>query len=161
MKYLLPLFLTLLSGCAALPKYAYQSQTSNDPVFVFGDRFGGGPVHSPTRTFAVNIKDAVSNKCADFASVGITSNNWIKLNSPTIEIKTPAGKPVSIRGTYLYGTSTCLSPVRMFTPKEGAIYSVDIETTYNTCSLSIVQKLPNGQQGMVDGITVLPVCKDK
>lgn len=158
MKTFLPLLL-LLSGCAAMPKYAYQSQTSTDPVMVFGDRFGGGPVHSPSRTFAVNIKDAVSNKCADFASVGITSNNWIKINPPTIEIKAPAGNAVAIRGTYFYGTSTCLSPVRMFTPKEGAIYSVDIETTYNTCALSIVQKFPDGEHGSVEGLTVLPACK--
>jgi hypothetical protein len=165
MKILISLFLILLTGCTTVPKYSYQSQTSTDPVFVFGDRFGGGSVNSPARSFGINTEDAVANRCADFEEVGTTSNHWMRLKSRTIEIKTPAGKAITLRSSYLYSSgtliTTCAPSPLMFTPKEGASYSVDVEMINRKCQLSIVEKLPNGQQGMVDGVTVLPVCKDK
>lgn len=165
MNKILPLFLILLSGCTAIPKYNYQSQANTDPTIIFGDRFGRGSVNSPARSFAIDAKDAVLNKCADFEVVGTTSNHWMKLNSPTIQIKTPAGKELAIRGNYVYSSgtliTTCAPPVLMFLPKEAATYSVDIETANNKCVLSIVQKLPDGQQEKVDGTTVLPGCRDK
>lgn len=161
MKIFLTLFSVLLVGCTALPKYTYQSQTGNDPTFIFGDRFGGDAVHGPGRIFAINVKDAISNKCADFALVGSTSNNWTKLNPPTVEIKTPAGKVVAIRGTFMYGGTTCEPPTLSFVPKDAAIYSVDVKTTYNKCTLSIVQKLADSQQRAVEGLNVLTGCKDK
>jgi hypothetical protein len=75
MKKLTPIFLIVLSGCTTLPKYNYQSRASTDPVIVFGDRFGGGAVNSPARSFGVNTKDAASNMCIDFEVVGTTSNH--------------------------------------------------------------------------------------
>lgn len=170
MKLLIPLFLILLSGCTALPKYNYQSQASNDPVFIFGDRFGEGSISSPARSFTINIKDAASNKCADFESVGTTSNHWMRLNSPTIQIKTPAGKVVVIRGIYVFSSTAvsnkvpitiCESSALAFLPKEGASYSVDVDTANNVCALSIVKKLPNGQLEKVEGLTVLPACQEQ
>jgi hypothetical protein len=209
-KFLVP-FLILLSGCTTLPKYNYQSQASTDPVIVFGDRFGGGAVNSPARSFGVNTKDAASNMCIDFEVVGTTSNHWMRINSKTIQIKTPTGKPVAIRGSYLYSSgsiiATCAPPALLLMPKDGASYSIDIEvinvpTTHslppedaakysnvietanvpstllltpkdaasypvdmgisnNKCVLSVIQRLPNGQQEKVDGLTVLPACKNK
>lgn len=170
MKTLLLLLLILLTGCTALPKYNYQSQSSNDPVIIFGDRFGESAISSPARSFSINTKDAAVNICADFDFVGTASNNWIRFNPPTIKINTPVGKAVAIRGVYFYSASaenakapvtTCEPSVLMFLPQVAAIYSVDVDTTHNDCSLSIVQKLPNGQQEKVEGITVLPACGDR
>ena len=164
MNNLILLFVILLSGCASTPKYSYQSQADADPVFIFGDRFGGGSVNSPARSFGINAKDAVANRCADFEEVGTTSNHWMRLKSPTIQIKTPAGRAVAIRGNYLYSSgiiiTTCVPSPLMFIPKDGSTYSVDVEMIKRTCSLSVVQKLPNGQQEKVDGITIFPTCKD-
>jgi len=87
------------------------------------------------------------------------------LKSRTIEIKTPAGKAVTLRSSYLYSSgtliTTCAPSPLMFTPKEGASYSVDIEMINRKCQLSIVQKLPNGQHEKVEGLTVLPGCIEK
>ncbi len=164
MKRTLPLLLIALSGCAAAPKYNYQSQTSTDPTIIFGDRFGGGSVTSPARNFNINIKDAAANKCADAALVGTTSNNWAKINPPTIEIKVPSGKPISVTGfsllNTLAGISTCVPPPLMFSPKEGGTYSIDINAFDTPCVLSIVQKLPEGKLEKVTDITTLPQCKD-
>jgi hypothetical protein len=135
----------------------------------------------------------------------------MRINSKTIQIKTPTGKPVAIRGSYLYSSgsiiASCSPPPLLFNPKEGANYSVDIEvinlpTTHslppedaakysnvietanvpstllltpkdaasypvdigisnNKCVLSVIQRLPNGQQEKIDGLTVLPACKNK
>lgn len=165
MKKTLPLLLiVLMSGCAApLPKYNYQSQVSADPEFVFGDRFGGGSVTSPARSFDINTLDPALNKCGDYSNVGTTSNHWMKVVPRTIQIKTPAGKAVGIAGGYLLNTgfssTSCLPPLIMFTPKDGAVYSVDVEMIENRCSLSVVQKMPDGKQEPVSGITVLPACK--
>lgn len=165
MKYLLPLLLILLTGCTTVPNYSYQSSGVTDPAFVFGDRFGGGSVNSPARSFGINTKDAVANRCVDFEEVGTTSNHWMRFKSRTIEIQTLAGKAVAIRGNYLYSSgtliTTCAPSPLMFIPKEGASYSVDVEMINRKCQLSIVQKLPNGQQGMVEGLTDMPGCKDK
>ena len=211
MKKLLHLFLILLSGCTTLPKYNYQSQSSTDPVIVFGDRFGGGSINSPARSFGIDTKDVLSNKCADFEVVGTTSNHWMRINSRTIQIRTPTGKAVVIRGNYSYSSgsisASCSPPALLFTPKEGVNYSIDIEVinvptthsippedaakysnviesanvpstllltpkdaasypvdmgiTYSKCTLSFIQRLPNGQQEKVDGLTVLPACTDK
>lgn len=165
LKTLLPFFLILLSGCTTAPRYTYQSQTNTDPVFVFGDRFGGGSVNSPARSFGINTKDAAANRCADFEEVGTTSNHWMHLNSRTKEIKTPAGKAVTIRSNYLYSSGiiiiSCVPPPLMFIPNEGAIYSVDIDMIKRTCQLSIVRKSPNGQLEKVEGLTLLPVCKEQ
>jgi hypothetical protein len=163
MKKTLPLLLLLLTGCAATaPKYNYQSQVNTDPSYVFGDRFGGGSVKSPARSFAVNTKDAQANKCADFAVVGTTSNHWMKVVPRTIEIKTPTGKAVAIRSHYNYSNgfinTTCTPDVITFMPKDAATYSVDVETVDKKCTLSVVQKLPNGQTEKVDGVTVVPGC---
>jgi hypothetical protein len=62
MKKILPLLLILLSGCTVLPKYNYQSQANIDPEIVFGDRFGGGTVTSPARTFKINTKDVAVHR---------------------------------------------------------------------------------------------------
>jgi hypothetical protein len=158
------LLAVLLSGCGtAIPKYNYQSQANTDPAIVFGDRFGGGTVNSPARAFAVNTKDAESNKCADFEEVGTTSNHWMRVSPQTIQINTPAGKAVAIRGNYLYSSgiiiTTCTPTSLIFFPKDAAIYSVDIEITHKQCQFSVVQKLPNGQQEKIEGITILPNCK--
>ena len=165
MKIYLALFFILLSGCTTVPKYSYQSQASTDPVFVFGDRFGGGSVNSPARSLGINTKDAAANRCADFEEIGTTSNHWMRLKSPTIQIKTPAGRAIAIRSSYLYSSgtiiTTCVPSPLMFIPREGATYSVDVEMIKRACQLSIVQKLSDGQQEKVDGVTVLPVCKDK
>jgi hypothetical protein len=211
MKKILVLLLILLSGCTTLPKYNYQSQAGTDPVIVFGDRFGGGAVNSPARSFSVNTKDAASNMCIDFEVVGTTSNHWMRINSRTIQIRTPTGKAVVIRGNYSYNSgsiiASCSPPPLLFNPKEKASYSIDIEVinvptahslppedaakysnvietanvpstllltpkdaasypvdmgiSYSKCSLSVIQRLPNGQQEKVDGLTVLPACKEK
>lgn len=164
MNKMLALLLILLSGCTTIPKYSYQSQASNDPEFIFGDRFGGDSINSPARTFSINIKDATSNTCSDFSMVGVTSNNWL-IKKPAIQLKTPSGKQVSIRGTYLLHPASCEPPTLIFAPKDGATYSVDVQATYPDpthiyCMLSIVQKMPDGKQEQVSGITVLPSCKD-
>lgn len=165
MKTFLPLFLILLTGCTTAPRYTYQSQTNTDSVFVFGDRFGGGAVNSPARSFGINTKDAAANRCADFEEVGTTSNHWMRLKSRTLEIKTPAGKAVTIRSNYLYSSGiiiiSCVPQPLMFIPNEGAIYSVDVEMINRTCQLSIVKKLPNGQLEKVEGLTVLPACQEQ
>lgn len=165
MKYALPLLLiVLMSGCAApLQKYNYQSQANTDPEFTFGDRLGGGSVTSPARSFDINTIDAALNKCSDYSSLGTTSNHWMKVAPRTIKIKTPAGKSVAISGGYLLNTgfssTSCLPPLVMFTPKDGAAYSVDIELINKRCTLSIVQQLADGKQEPVAGIIVLPACK--
>lgn len=163
MKRILPLLLILLTGCATTPKYNYQSQSGADPQFIFGDRFGGGSVNSPARSFKINTTDAAFNKCTDFAYVGTTSNHWMHVVPKTVEIKVPTGKSVSISSGYNYSngvtTSTCTPPILMFSPQEGTVYSVDIETIASKCALSIVRKLPDGKQEPVSGITVLPACK--
>jgi hypothetical protein len=164
MKKILPLFLVaLLSACAPFPKYNYQSQASPDPEFIFGDRFGGGSISSPARTFDVNIVDPVQNKCDDYTRVGTTSNHWMRMAPKTIQIKTPAGKAVALSGGYLlstgYSSTSCLPPVIMFSPEDGATYSVDIELVDKRCKLSIVQRLPDGKESVVSGGTVLPVCQ--
>jgi hypothetical protein len=104
MKKILPLLLILLSGCTVLPKYNYQSQANIDPEIVFGDRFGGGTVTSPARTFKINTKDVAVNKCTDFTVVGTTSNHWMGVVPRTVNIKVPAGMTVSIAGSYLLST---------------------------------------------------------
>jgi hypothetical protein len=163
MKRILPLLLILLTGCATAPKYNYQSQSGTDPQFIFGDRFGGGSVNSPARSFKINTTDAALNKCTDFAIVGTTSNHWMHVVPKTVEIKAPAGKSVSISSGYNYSNgfsnTTCAPPTLMFSPQEGTVYSVDIETVGGKCALSIVRKLPDGKQEPVSGITVLPACK--
>ncbi|MFZ2161051.1 MAG: hypothetical protein WAW02_02430 [Sideroxyarcus sp.] len=170
MKTLLPLLLILLTGCTALPKYNYQSQASNDPVFIFGDRFGESAISSPARLFSINTKDAASNKCADFDLVGTTSNNWLRFNPSTIKIKTPVGKAVAIRGIYFYAATaanakapvtTCEPPALTFVPKVAATYSVDVDTSRSGCVLSIVRKMPDGQKEQVDGLTELPDCREQ
>jgi hypothetical protein len=163
MKKTLPLLLLLLTGCAATgAKYNYQSEVSTDPSYIFGDRFGGGSVNSPARSFAVNTRDAQANKCADFDWVGTTSNHWMKVNPKTIAIKTPTGKAVAIRSNYIYSNgfimTTCTPPVITFMPKDAATYSVDVETVDKKCTVSVVQKLPDGQTEKVDGVTDLPAC---
>ncbi|MBU1426197.1 MAG: hypothetical protein KKH12_13540 [Gammaproteobacteria bacterium] len=169
MKTFLSLLIILLTGCTALPRYNYQSQSSSDPVIIFGDRFGESAISSPARSFSINTKDAAANICTDFDFVGTTSDHWMRLNSSTIQIKAPVGRAVAIRGVYFYSATavntqapvtTCEPPVLMFPPKAAAIYSVDVDTAHNNCSLSIVQKLPNGQQEKVEGLTVLPACRD-
>lgn len=131
MKKLLVLFPILLFGCTTTSKYNYQPQASTDPIFTFGDRFGGGAINSPSRSFAVNTKDAASNMCADFEEVGTTSNHWTRIRQRTIRIKTPTGKAIAIRGAYFYSSgsiiATCVPPALLFTPKDAASYSIDIE----------------------------------
>jgi hypothetical protein len=211
MKKLLPLFLILISGCVSQPKYDNQSLASTDPVIVFGDRLGGSAINSPARSFGVNTKDAASNKCADFEEVGTASNHWMRIRPRTIQIRTPTGKAVAIRGLYFYSSgvivASCVPPALQFTPKEGARYSIDIEVinvptahslapedapkyssvnesanappakliaskdassypvshglTHSQCTLSVVEQLSSGKQEKVDGLIVLPFCKDK
>ena len=172
MKTILPLFIVLLTGCVTVPKYNYQSEASADPTFIFGDRFGGGSVNGPARSFVIRVKNLASNKCAvpsDFTFVGTTSNNWAGVFSPTIQIKSPAGKMVVIGGNSEFSgasargiaTTTCHGGVVTFLPKDAATYSVDIEQGGNTCHLSILQKLENGQQENVVGLTDMPKCLEK
>jgi hypothetical protein len=164
MKKCLPLLLVvLLSACAPLSKYNYQSQASSDPEFIFGDRFGGGSVTSPARSFKVNIVDPNLNKCSDYAVVGTTSNHWMGTASKTIQIKTPAGKAVALSGGYVLSTgfsiTTCMPPAVRFFPKNGSTYSVDVGVIDKRCMLSIVQRLPDGKDEPVSGETLGSDCQ--
>lgn len=167
MKIVAPLILTiLLSACASVEKYSYQSQDSQgslDPEFIFGDRFGGGAVASPARTFDINTVSPVLNKCSDYSRVGTTSNHWSRVAPKTIQIRTPAGKAVALSGGYLassgFSSSSCLPPLVMLNPKNGATYSVDIDVVNKRCMLSIVQRLPDGKTESVTDVTVLPACQ--
>jgi hypothetical protein len=51
-------------------------------------------------------------------------------------------------------------PKLMFSPQEGAVYSIDIENANNCCALSVMRKSPDGKLAAVTGITVLPGCND-
>lgn len=164
MKKFLPLLLiVLLSACAPLSKYNYQSQASPDPEFIFGDRLGGGSVTSPARSFEINIVDPNLNKCSDYAIIGTTSNHWMGAVPKTIQIKTPAGKAVALSGRYFLSTgfssTSCIPPVVRFSPKNGSTYSVDIGIVDRRCMLSIVQRLPDGKDEAVSGETLLSACQ--
>lgn len=165
MKAFTLLILILLTGCTTLPKYNYQSQANIDPEIIFGDRFGGGKVTSPARSFKVNTNDVLGNRCSEFSIVGTTSNHWMGVVPKSVQIKVPAGRAVSIAGAYMlstgYSNTSCTPPTLMFLPKDSATYSVDIETNEKSCVLRVVQKMANGQLDNVDGIENLPNCKDK
>ncbi len=164
MKKILPFLLVVpLLGCASSVKYDYKSATSTDPEFIFGDRFGGGAISSPARSFDVNTGDLASNKCSDYARVGTTSNHWMGVAPKTIQVKVPAGKPVAVAAGYLASSgssmSSCLPPIVKLQPKDRATYSIDIAIINKLCMLSIVEKLPDGKTAPVPDLAVMPACQ--
>ena len=146
----------LLSGCAS--SYVYVAKSDKDPDVTFGDRFGGGKIASPARTFLINTTDAAANKCKDFAVVGTTSNHWMHVNSKTKEIRIPADRAVAIASSWLFGASSCNPPTIMFKPEEAGKYSVDIGFVGDKCYLSIMKNTPDGKQEEIAGKAALPVC---
>ncbi len=149
-----------LAACAQLPPYAYKAQSENDPEITFGDRFGGGKIGSPARTFAVNTNDATANKCKDFVNVGTTSNHWSGVAPRTRVIRVPAGNTVAIGSFWLFSNTSCRPGVMMFSPENGGKYSVDIEFAGDKCRLSIAQAKLDGKFEEVKGASFLPTCTD-
>lgn len=157
-KLILVPLIVLMSGCAGVKPYTYNAQSESDPEIIFGDRFGGGKIASPARTFDINTQDAAANKCKDFTNVGTTSNHWMHVTAKTKVIRIPSGKSVAIRSSWLFGTTSCIPRVLMFTPASAGKYSVDIGSLYDKCYLSIVQIKPDGQLEDVKNVVVLPEC---
>lgn len=110
-------------------------------------------------SFSINVKDAATNKCGDFAGVGMTSNDWMRMFPTTREARTPAGRQVAIRGGIGGERFSCAPPINVFAPKDGATYGVDVALVADKCYLRIVQILENKQEVPVDGVSILPACK--
>ena len=157
-RIVLAVSVLMLSACAQIKPYTYTAQSDNDPQITFGDRFGGGKISSPARTFDVNFNDAVGNKCNDFVNVGTTSNHWMHVVPKTKVIRTPAGKPVAVRSLWGFSGSSCRPGVIMFTPENGEKYSIDIAFVSDKCYLSIVQVKPDGKFEEVKQKAILPDC---
>ncbi len=147
-----------ITACAQLPPYAYTAQSDNDPEITFGDRFGGGKISSPARTFDVNTNDAAVNKCKDFVNVGTTSNHWSGVAPKTRMIRVPAGKTIAIRSFWLFSNTSCRPGVLMFSPENGGKYSVDIAFAGDKCHLSIAQSKSDGKFDEIQGASFLPAC---
>lgn len=159
MKITLSLLCILLTGCNALPKYKYESQSSIDPTIIFGDRVGDHAISGNHQIFDINIIDAVSNKCGDFNRAAFTSNNYMRLWPMSIQIKIPAGRSLAIRGSIGAPGYSCAPPTRIFIPKDGVTYGVSVDLIRDQCFLNIVETRENGKDVTVSDVTVLPVCK--
>jgi hypothetical protein len=159
MKIILSLMLILLTGCNALPKYQYESQSSIDPTIIFGDRVGDHAISGHHQIFDMNIIDAASNKCGDFNRAAFTSNNYMRIWPMSIQIKIPAGRSLAIRGSVGAPSYSCAPPTRIFMPKDGVTYGVNIALIGDKCFLNIVETRENSQDVTVSDLTALPVCQ--
>lgn len=157
-RFVVVISVLMLTACAQIPPYTYTSQSEIDPEITFGDRFGGGKISSPARSFAVNFSNAATNKCKDFVNVGVTSNHWMGVAPKTRQIRVPAGKEVAIRSFWTFSTSSCIPSVLKFTPENSGKYSVDVAFVGSKCYLSIAQHKADGKLEEIKEISVLPEC---
>jgi hypothetical protein len=139
------LLISLLSGCAA--NYKYVPVSPEDPKITFGDRFGGGSIYSPARSFQLNTLG--ENKCSDYKPSGVLSNHWMGIGEKTREYFVPKDSQVALIGTYNLSTgskiSTCSVGPISFSPEHGKQYSIDVVSIFRACRISIVEILPDGK----------------
>lgn len=138
----LPLLICLLSGCAT--HYKYDPVSFEDPEIIFGDRFGGGSITSPARSFQLNTLG--NNKCSDYRFSGVLSNHWMGAGEKTRNYFVPQRTQVALIGSYILTSgsniSTCSIGPISFKPEKAKRYSIDIS---RSCRISIVEILLDGK----------------
>ncbi len=134
----------VISGCSTIAPYEYQSTSTEDPTLIFGDRFRGSSLSSPSKIFSIDVDG--TKQCNQYKRAAALSDHWVgKLYGAdgTTQVHVPAEKTVQLKALYSRTndnkTYRCdLDPVA-FNPARGKTYSVDIKENLGFCSLSVVE----------------------